>query len=61
MIDRLLTEIGVASQLNVSTREIRELVNRNEIPVVVLPTGTVRFDAADVRRWIEDKKKGTAK
>ena len=53
----LLKPHDAAALLNVSARSLWSLYNRGEIPVVRIGKA-VRFDPADLERWIADRKTG---
>jgi hypothetical protein len=50
-MSRLLTETGAARLLALTSNEVRRLARRREIPIVELPNGEIRFDAAEIVRW----------
>lgn len=51
----LLTEREAAAMLTMSPRKLWELRNRGEIPCIRFDR-CVRYDPADLRRWIESRK-----
>jgi excisionase family DNA binding protein len=55
--DRLLDIPGVAELLNTSIRHIRRLVSEQRIPVVRVGR-LIRFDPADISRWLDDNRRG---
>jgi excisionase family DNA binding protein len=56
---RLLTGRQAAEALAVSLRTLRTLVQRGELTAVRFGR-SVRFDAGDLRRWVEMRKRGVA-
>jgi hypothetical protein len=50
---KLLTEFEAADLLQLTPRQVLRLANRGELPRVVFPNGEVRFDEADLSRFIE--------
>lgn len=53
---RLLTDGEAAELLAVPVRRLRQMADDNRIPHVRLPGGDLRFDAADLARWIQSRK-----
>ncbi|MGP1345489.1 MAG: helix-turn-helix domain-containing protein [Phycisphaerales bacterium] len=51
----MLTEREAAAMLTMSTRKLWELRNRGEVPCIRFDR-CVRYDPADLRRWIESRK-----
>ena len=60
VMKRLVTEYGASTILGISHQEVLKLVDREEIPHVHLPSGDVRFDPDDLRRWAESYKRPIA-
>ena len=54
MTEPLLRPDDVAEILNVSSRQVRRLAAKGEIPHVVVGT-MYRFDRADIERWLAGK------
>jgi excisionase family DNA binding protein len=57
----LLTAEQVAERLQVTTRYVWKLGREGELPRVDLPGKYVRFDAADVEAFVEQRKQGGSK
>lgn len=57
---RLLRTREVAQYLAISERKLWELTNRGDIPCVRVGRA-VRYDPADLQRWIEEKKRSNPK
>lgn len=53
---RLLTVAEVAKRMAVSARTVYRMVERGQLPVVVLPAGGLRFDPDDIEAWISSLK-----
>jgi excisionase family DNA binding protein len=49
----LLTASEAADVVRLTTRQVVRLANRGELPSVRLPGDELRFDAADLWRWID--------
>jgi hypothetical protein len=49
----LMDEFEVASWLGIRSRQVGRMVRLNEIPHLVLPTGEVRFDPAELAMWLD--------
>lgn len=58
MLNPLLNDSGAALLLGISKSEIRQLVERDEIPHIRLPTGSIRFVDAELCRWAESFRSG---
>ena len=57
----LLDADDAAKILLLSTRRVRTLVRDGQLPHVVLPGGEIRFDPADLSRFVESHKRPVAK
>ncbi len=56
-----LTINGAANLIGIREAEVKQLVERGLIPHIVLPGGRdIRFDEADVVRWMESNKRPAA-
>ena len=53
---KLLTQSEAADFLQLTPRQVLRLANRGELPRVVFPNREVRFDQADLSRFIESRK-----
>lgn len=53
---RLLIYDDVAELLRVSERTVRSMVRRGDLPCVRIGRGSVRFDPADIRAFIEKRR-----
>jgi len=60
MNTQLLNEIEAADLLGLTPRQVLNMANRGELPRVVFPNREVRFDQADLSRWIESHKRPVA-
>ena len=56
----LLDESEAARLLSLTPRQVVRLANRGELPTVHLPGKQVRFDADDLRQFIERHKRPAA-
>jgi len=54
-MNTLLTTNQLCEKLNVSRRTIGRYVNDRQIPMVVLPGGMIRFDAAEIEKWLRTR------
>jgi excisionase family DNA binding protein len=54
---RLLTDCETAELLGLTPRQVLRLANRGEIPSVRLPNREIRFDRADLSRFIDGCKR----
>ncbi len=52
----LLTDSEAADFLRLTTRQVVHLAKRGDVPSVNLPDGELRFDADDLRQWVESLK-----
>ena len=57
METHLLTDSEAAEILRLTPRQVARLARRGELPSVELPGKEVRFDPADLRRWVESHKR----
>jgi excisionase family DNA binding protein len=57
---KLLTQSEAADFLQLTPRQILRLANRGELPRVVFPNREVRFDQADLSRFVESHKRPVA-
>lgn len=57
---RLLAPNEAAEALCMSTRRLLAMARDNKAPHVILPDGEIRFDAIDLRKWVEANKKPPA-
>lgn len=55
--EALLRTPDAARLLAISERKLWELQNSGQIPVVRIGSRNIRFDPADLRRWIERAKR----
>ncbi len=60
MNTQLLNEIEAADILGLTPRQVLRLANRGELPRVVFPNKEVRFDSADLSRFVESHKRPAA-
>ncbi len=56
MDTHLLTEIEAADILRLTPRQVIRLARRGELPSVQLPNKEVRFDRADIWKWVDSRK-----
>jgi excisionase family DNA binding protein len=56
----LLTDSEAADFLRLTARQVARLAKRGELPSVNLPNGETRFDADDLRLWVETLKRPAA-
>ena len=54
---KLLTDSEAAELLALTSRQVVRLARCGELPMVVLPGNEIRFDADDIRQWIETRKR----
>ncbi len=60
-MSNLLTESEAAEFLRLTPRQVLRFAKRGELPSVILPGNEVRFDPAELSRWVESRKRpGTA-
>lgn len=52
----LLDVYDAARILLLSVHRVRALVRKNQLPHIALPDGEIRFDAADLSRFVESHK-----
>ena len=57
---KLLTQSEAAEFLQLTPRQVLRLANRGELPRVVFPNGEIRFDPADLSRFVESLKRPVA-
>lgn len=55
-IQILLTASEASDVLRLTTREVKRLASRGEIPIVRLPDDEFRFDELDLWLWIQSRK-----
>jgi excisionase family DNA binding protein len=53
----LLTDSEAAEVLRLTPRQVLRLANRGELPSIAFPNREVRFDRADLSRFIESHKR----
>lgn len=53
----LLTDSEAAELLRLTPRQVARLAKRGELPSVELPGNEIRFDADDLRRWVDSHKR----
>ncbi len=53
----LLTDSETADVLRLTPRQVAKLARRGELPTVNLPGNEVRFDAEEIRRFVESRKR----
>ena len=56
MIRLLYTDSEVSEMLALTPRQVASLSKRHGLPSLRLPNKEVRYDAADVARWVESLK-----
>ncbi len=58
---RLVPIASVAERCGVSEDTVRRMLSRGQLPVAVyaLPSGSVRYDSAEVDAWLENCKRTT--
>jgi predicted DNA-binding transcriptional regulator AlpA len=56
----LLDRRAVAYLLGVSRAEVGRMVRQQVIPYIVLPNKEIRFDEAELRRWLKTRQHGPA-
>jgi len=52
-----MTAVQVAEYLQVKEKTIRNWTSEGKIPVLKLPTGTVRYKLSEIEKWMTDKGK----
>ena len=52
-MSKLITDSEAAEILCLTVRQVARLARRDDLPHVNLPNGELRFDADDLRAWIE--------
>lgn len=57
MTDTLLTTAEAAQLLRMLPARLVRFAKVGKVPTVLLPDGELRFDAADLRLWIEQHKR----
>jgi excisionase family DNA binding protein len=57
---KLLTQSEAADFLQLTPRQVLRLASRGELPRVVFPNREVRFDYADLERFVESRKRPVA-
>ena len=57
MSDTLLTTAEAAQLLRMLPARLVRFAKAGKLPTVLLPDGELRFDAADLRGWIEQYKR----
>ena len=53
---KLLTESEAADFLSLTPRQVLRLASRGELPRVVFPNKEIRFDQADLARFVDSRK-----
>jgi len=56
----LLTIFDAACVLRLPARRVKKLAKAGELPAVILPGDEVRFDEAELRAWIQNRKRPAA-
>lgn len=56
----LLTSIGAASLLGITSTRLGRLVREQAVPTVELPDGAIRFDRRELERCVEGWKRPAA-
>jgi excisionase family DNA binding protein len=54
---KLLTQVEAADFLSLTPRQVLRLANRGELPRIIFPNREVRFDQADLSRFVESYKR----
>lgn len=54
-MERMLTAMDVAEKLSVKPRTVREWLHAGKIPGMVLPDGSLRFEAKVIDNWIQTR------
>jgi len=60
MNETLLAISEAAELLRLTPRQVAKLARRGELPSVLLPGNEIRFDHADIRQWVETRKRPVA-
>ena len=53
----LLDEFDAAELLKLTPRQVLRLARSGDLPAVHLPGKEIRFDATDIARWVESRKR----
>ncbi len=53
----LLTDAETAEILRLTPRQVVRLARRQELPSVVLPNRELRFDPAELSKWVDSHKR----
>jgi excisionase family DNA binding protein len=53
----LLTDLEASELLRLTPRQVVILARRGAIPSIRLPGGEIRFDADDLRQWLDSLKR----
>ena len=57
----LLTVREVAEHLKCTPRHVRNLIARNELPIVHIGKRAIRVASSDLQAWLEDNRSGTTR
>ena len=60
MENTLLAISEAAELLRLTPRQVAKLARRGELPSVSLPGNETRFDASDLQRWVDSRKRPAA-
>lgn len=53
----LLLDSEAAEILRLTSRQVARLAKQGELPTVHLPGGEIRFDADELREWVQRRKR----
>jgi hypothetical protein len=53
ILPSLITAVEVGQWLSLSTRVVERMARRREIPSLVLPSGELLFDCAELAQWAQ--------
>jgi excisionase family DNA binding protein len=56
-MSNLITEDEAAEILRLTPRRLTRMARNGDIPAVILPTGEIRFDQAELLAWVESLKR----
>jgi hypothetical protein len=53
-LPQMLTPMDVGLWLSLSTGRVERLARRGQIPAIILPSGDILFDRAELLMWLDD-------
>jgi hypothetical protein len=60
MIQSLLTSHDLAAWLCATARRVERMARDGQIPCLIMPDSTIRFEPIEIRRWIKSRRREAA-